>query len=287
MSKPRDFERIGQALRYLEAHRLQQPSLEQVAAHVQLSPSHFQRLFGRWVGVSPKRFLQFLTLDSARRALAEARPVLDATFDAGLSSPSRLHDLFVSIEAVTPGEYKACGEGLTIRYGVQRSPFGGCLIGSTERGVCWLSFHDQDEASGVDQLAQTWQRARLHRDQTNAAAWRDRIFGGPAGNGPRPLPLLVRGTNFQLKVWEALIRIPPGRVCAYQDLARWIGRPTATRAVASAVASNPVSFLIPCHRVIRSMGHFGQYRWGAFRKKALIGWEMTAAAGVSRARPSE
>ena len=285
MSSSNPYDRIAEALRYLDTHSEEQPTLEQVADHVQLSPFHFQRMFSKWVGVSPKRFLQFLTIDNARASLEEARSVLDATFDVGLSSPSRLHDLFVAIAAVTPGEYKQRGAGLTIHYGVQSSPFGTCVIGSTDRGVCWLSFHDDRKAQdGVAQLTTTWQNARLRHDSEQSAALRDRIFERRPTNGPRPLPLLVRGTNFQLKVWEALIRIPPGLVCSYQDLARWIGRPTAIRAVASAVAVNPVAFLIPCHRVIRLMGQFGGYRWGAQRKQAIIGWEMANAreGAVSR-----
>jgi len=279
MSASNAYDRIAQALQYLDAHREEQPTLEQVADHVQLSPFHFQRLFGSWVGISPKRFLQFLTINNARRCLDEARSVLDAAFRAGLSSPSRLHDLFVAVEAVTPGEYKRRGAGLTIRYGVQDSPFGTCLIGSTDRGVCWLSFHDEREAQdGMTQLSETWACANLQSSDQDSATWRDRIFDTRHGDDPRRLPLLVRGTNFQLKVWQALIRVPAGRICSYQDLARWIGRPTATRAVASAVAANPVAYLIPCHRVIRSMGQFGEYRWGANRKKAIIGWEMATAA---------
>jgi AraC family transcriptional regulator of adaptative response/methylated-DNA-[protein]-cysteine methyltransferase len=278
MSSSDAYDRIAQALQYLDAHREEKPTLEQVAEHVQLSPFHFQRLFRSWAGISPKRFLQFLTITNARRCLEEARSVLDATFEAGLSSPGRLHDLFVAVEAVTPGEYKRRGAGVTIRYGVQDSPFGTCLIGSTDRGVCWLSFHDEREAqNGMTQLAETWMCATLQRSDEDSATWRDRIFDARRSDDPRPLPLLVRGTNFQLKVWEALIRVPAGLVCSYQDLARWIGRPTATRAAASAVAVNPVAYLIPCHRVIRSIGQFGEYRWGAKRKKAMIGWEMATA----------
>ena len=265
-----DYDRMARALRYLEEHRAEQPDLERVARHVDLSPHHFQRLFQEWVGISPKRFLQFLTVEQARASLDGSRSVLDATFDAGLSSPGRLHDLLVSIDAVTPGEYKRQGEGLSIRYGVQPSPFGDCLVAGTGRGVCWLSFHDSsDVEEGLAQLRRTWERATLEPGPAESRDWRDRIFGGRG-----PLPLLVRGTNFQLKVWEALVRVPAGRLCSYGDLARWVGRPKAARAVGSAVAANPVALLIPCHRVIRSAGTIGDYRWGAPRKRALVAYEL-------------
>jgi len=274
-----DYERIGRALAFLEAHWEEQPGLEAVAETVGLSPHHFQRLFKRWVGISPKRFVQFLTIDCARQRLAEARSVLDATFDAGLSSPGRLHDLFVSVDGVTPGEYKRQGLGLTIRYGVQASPFGECLLGTTDRGVCWLSFHDgADAEAGLRGLRAHFAQAMLVEAGDETRALRDRIFG-PRGRGaPEPIRLLARGTNFQLKVWEALIRVPPGLVCSYRDLARWVGQPGAARAVGSAVANNPISYLIPCHRVIRSMGHCGQYRWGPARKRAMLGWEAARAS---------
>ena len=274
-----DYERIGRALEYLEAHWEEKPGLGEVAATVGLSPHHFQRLFKRWVGISPKRFVQFLTIDSARQRLAEARSVLDATFDTGLSSPGRLHDLFVAIDGVSPGEYRRKGEGLEIRYGIQDSPFGACLIGATERGVCWLSFHDpKGEALGLASLRALWANATLAEAGAEIRALRDRIFGLPGRADSEPLKLLARGTNFQLKVWEALIRVPSGLVCTYQDLARWTGQPKAARAVGSAVAKNPISYLIPCHRVIRSMGHSGQYRWGPARKRAMLGWEAAQAS---------
>jgi len=270
-----DYRRIEQALVYLEAHRSSQPTLEDVASHVELSPFHFQRLFGRWVGISPKRYLQFLTIEHARACLDETRSVLDATIDAGLSSPGRLHDLMVAVDAVTPGEFSARGAGLIISYGFGDSPFGRCLIGVTSRGVCWLSFHDESVGTdGVDELLQSYCNAELREDSGEAAALCDRIFDQTRSDDDQPLPVLLTGTNFQLKVWEALLRIPTGHLCSYSDLATLMGRPTATRAVASAVAANHIAYLIPCHRVIRSMGAFGQYRWGATRKKALVGWEQ-------------
>jgi AraC family transcriptional regulator of adaptative response/methylated-DNA-[protein]-cysteine methyltransferase len=269
------FDRIGAALRYIEEHQVEQPSLEEVATAVGLSPSHFQRVFSRWVGISPKRFLQFLTVDHAKKALEQSRSVLDATWETGLSSPGRLHDLLVTLDAMTPGEVKRGGEGIEIAYGVHASPFGECLIGCTQRGVCWLSFHDSgNHDDGLRQLQETWPKAVLKEDDTRIRVYGARIFDKNRGGAEKPLPLLVRGTNFQVKVWEALIRIPTGSLCSYQELARRIGKPTAPRAVGSAVGANPISYLIPCHRVIRSLGTFGQYRWGAERKRAMVGWEM-------------
>jgi AraC family transcriptional regulator of adaptative response/methylated-DNA-[protein]-cysteine methyltransferase len=271
----RDYQRIAHALDYLEVHRTEQPTLEEVAGHVGISPYHFQRLFSRWVGISPKRFLQFLTVEHARARLAETRSVLEATFDVGLSSPGRLHDLMVAVDAVTPGEFKSGGAGLTIRYGHHRSPFGTCFIGTTDRGVCWLSFVDEDSLNDrVADLEGHFHQARLTEARTETRRTRDRVFDRPAAADGAPLPVLLSGTNFQLKVWEALLHVPTGGLCSYQDLAVSMGRPTATRAVASAVAANHIAYLIPCHRVIRTMGAFGQYRWGAARKQAIIGWEQ-------------
>jgi AraC family transcriptional regulator of adaptative response/methylated-DNA-[protein]-cysteine methyltransferase len=217
---PSDAKRIADAITFLEQHYRRQPSLEAVAAAVGLSPYHFQRLFRRWAGVSPKRFLQYLTIEHARAALDEGRSVLETAYDAGLSGPGRLHDLFVTFDAVTPGEYKGKGAGLTIDYGFVAA-----------RRI----FHPRRR--------------------------------------PERLILDLRGSNFQIKVWEALLRIPPGALASYGDVAAAIGRPSATRAVASAVARNPVSYLIPCHRVIRASGAFGEYRWGAARKQAIVAWE--------------
>ena len=272
-----DFARIDQAIGYLTARYLDQPGLDMVARHVGLSPYHFQRLFRRWAGISPKRFVQYLTLEHAKRALAESQSVLDAGYDAGLSGPGRLHDLFVTCEAMTPGEYKAQAAGLVVRYGVHPSPFGRCLVMATERGVCGLAFVAADEAAAaLAELAAAWSRARLVEDDDVAAAFVARAFAPRRGDGP--IPLLVRGTNFQIRVWEALLRIPPGRVVSYQALADYLGRPTAARAVAGAVAANPVSFLIPCHRVIRQSGVVSGYRWGRTRKQAMLGWEAARRA---------
>ncbi|MGD2135253.1 MAG: methylated-DNA--[protein]-cysteine S-methyltransferase [Gemmatimonadales bacterium] len=272
-SKTADAERVARAIGYLERHYRQQPSLEVVADHVGLSPHHFQRIFKRWAGVTPKRFVQFLTVEHAKRALRDGRTVLDAAYDAGLSGPGRLHDLFVSVEAVTPGQFRASGSGLVLRWGVVPSPFGRCIVAVTDRGVARLAFvGDAAESVARDDLAVTWPGAVLAHDPDRVWSVAETIFArGPSET--RPLTLVLRGTNFQLQVWQALLRVPPGALVSYGDVARAVGRPAAVRAVASAVARNPIAYLIPCHRVIRSTGAFGDYRWGAERKVAMIGWE--------------
>jgi AraC family transcriptional regulator of adaptative response/methylated-DNA-[protein]-cysteine methyltransferase len=273
-----DYFRVERAIQFLDARAGQQPSLAEVAASAGLSEFHFQRLFSRWAGISPKRFLQFQTATHARQLLRESRSVLDATYEAGLSSPSRLHDLLVSIDAVTPGEFKTAGAGLTIEYGVHPSPFGDMFIAVTSRGVCSLAFvQPGEEAAAVAELREQWGGAELRESVAGTRALAERVFA-PREPGAAPLNLYVRGTNFQLKVWDALLRIPPGAVASYEHLAVSIGAPHATRAVASAVARNPVAYLIPCHRVIRKTGAFGQYRWGPERKRAMLGWEAARAA---------
>jgi len=272
-----DYYRIEKALQFLENNFGRQPELKEIADAACLSEYHFQRLFSRWVGISPKRFLQFLTKEYAKQLLRESRNLLDATFDSGLSSPGRLHDLFVTCEAVTPGEFKSRGEGLVIRYGIHPSPFGECLLAKTERGICNLMFLTEGRASAVSWLQRQWNRATLQEDERGTASLVRQIFE-PAANGkPLPLHLVLRGTNFQIKVWEALIQIPAGAVVSYEDLAGMLGKPGAVRAVANAVAHNPVSYIIPCHRVIRKMGLAHEYRWGSARKKAILGWEAARA----------
>jgi AraC family transcriptional regulator of adaptative response/methylated-DNA-[protein]-cysteine methyltransferase len=267
-----DAERVTRAIRYLEQHSRVQPSLEAVAAAAGLSPYHFQRLFRRWAGVSPKRFLQFLTIGSAREALREGRSVLESAYDAGLSGPGRLHDLFVTFDAVTPGEFKSRGTGMVIDYGFVDTPFGDSFLALTERGICGLAFLDAGRRrDALADFRANWPGAVLRRAPRRAADTARRIFR-PGGAVER-LMLDLRGTNFQIKVWEALLRIPPGSLVSYADLAGAVGQPRAHRAVASAVARNPVGFLIPCHRVIRQSGRFGEYRWGTERKQAMIGWE--------------
>jgi AraC family transcriptional regulator of adaptative response/methylated-DNA-[protein]-cysteine methyltransferase len=273
-----DYRRIAKAIRYLEDHAIDQPGLEEVAEQVHLSPYHFQRLFTRWAGVSPKRFLQFLTLAHAKRLL-EGSTQLDTAYRSGLSSPSRLHDLFVAVDAVTPGQYKGLGSGLEIAYGLHPSPFGQCLAAVTERGLCGLSFVEEaGPEAAIRDLHRRWPKARLVKNQERTAGMIRRVFGSAAQGNRTPIPLLLRGTNFQIKVWEALLRIPPGSVISYHRLAEAVGNPAASRAVGSAVGANPVAYLIPCHRVILSTGAFGNYRYGAIRKKAILGWEQAQLA---------
>lgn len=268
-----DYRRVEQAIRFLEAGYRSQPSLEEIAGHVGLSEYHFQRLFTRWAGISPKRFVQALTLDYARRRLAESESILAVSLEAGLSGPGRLHDLFVTHEAVTPGEFKHKGEGLTIRYGFHPSPFGICLIGVTERGITALNFVDDDPNRALQEMIADWPAAALVHDPAAGAALAGRIFRAGGENSPQPLPVYLSGTNFQIKVWRALLAIPPGALVSYGEIAQAIGQPEANRAVGSAIGRNSISFLIPCHRVIRSTGVCSSYRWGAARKKAIQVWE--------------
>jgi AraC family transcriptional regulator, regulatory protein of adaptative response / methylated-DNA-[protein]-cysteine methyltransferase len=275
-----DYLRIEQAILYLEDHYKDQPSLEEVAANIGLSEYHFQRLFTRWSGVSPKRFLQFLTKEGAKELLDQSENLLDTTHQVGLSSLGRLHDLFVTTEAVSPGEYKSHGEGVTIRYGLHASPFGKCLVAVTERGICHLGFTQTSEGAAIDNLVTNWKNARMIEDNTGTAPLIEPIFDLRASDRGKPLNIHLRGTNFQLKVWEALLKIPTGVVTTYEGLAERIGRPAATRAVGTAVGHNPIAVLIPCHRVIRKVGEFGNYRYGALRKKALLAYE-SALSGAA------
>ncbi|HVE79612.1 MAG TPA: methylated-DNA--[protein]-cysteine S-methyltransferase [Gemmatimonadaceae bacterium] len=281
MTTTADYARIERAIRYLEEHRRANPSLAEVAHAVGLSEHHFQRLFTRWAGISPKRFLQFQSAAHARRLLRDSRSVLDATYEAGLSGPGRLHDLVVHVEAATPGEWRSGGDGVRIAWGVHPSPFGDVLIAATPRGVCRMAFLAAGGADAVlAELADEWPRAALAPDEGTTAPFAARVFGGwrhGVAAQPEPLSVVVKGTNLQLKVWEALLRVPPGAVTTYEALAAGAGAPSAVRAVASAVARNPVAYLIPCHRVIRKTGAFGEYRWGAARKRAMLLWESCRA----------
>ena len=275
-----DYLRIEQAILYLENHYKDQPGLEDVAASIGLSEYHFQRLFTRWAGVSPKRFLQFLTKEGAKDLLDQSENLLETTHQVGLSSLGRLHDLFVTAEAVTPGEYKSRGAGITIRYGIHPTPFGKCLIATTERGICHLSFVQSSEGIAIDQLVADWKQARMIEDYRSTVSLIEPIFDLRYSNRGKPLNVHLRGTNFQLKVWEALLQIPAGEVTTYAGIASRIGKPGAMRAVGTAVGHNPIAVLIPCHRVIRKVGDFGNYRWGALRKKALLAREFAATSLV-------
>ena len=276
-----DYLRIEQAILYLENHYKDQPELSEVAANLGLSEYHFQRLFTRWAGVSPKRFVQFLTKEGAKNLLDQSENLLDTTMQVGLSSLGRLHDLFVTAEAVTPGEYKSRGAGVTIHYGVHPTPFGKALIATTDRGICHLSFVRTSEGNAIDNLVADWKQATMIEDHRSTIHLIEPIFDLRYNHRGKPLHVHLRGTNFQLKVWEALLQVPAGKVTTYAGIASRIGNPNATRAVGTAVGHNPIAVLIPCHRVIRKIGEFGNYRYGALRKKALLAREFAATNAVA------
>jgi AraC family transcriptional regulator of adaptative response/methylated-DNA-[protein]-cysteine methyltransferase len=283
MSPTADYRNVAKALEFLEENFLDQPSLDDLAAYLGMSKFHLQRLFTRWAGVSPKRFLQFLTLEHAKGLLEESKPLLATAFASGLSGPARLHDLFVNAEGVTPGEYKTGGFDLEIRHGTHVTPFGPALLGTTERGLCHMSFLPSegpgDKARALAALQKTWPGANLREaPEATGPLARTIFFTSQSPSPPPPLSIFLKGTNFQLKVWNALLRIPEGTVSTYGGLAKALDTPGAARAIGSAVGNNPIAFLIPCHRVIKSMGAFGDYRWGSVRKKAILGWEAARKA---------
>ncbi len=280
------YELMGAALKYIAEHADAQPSLEAVAAHIGLSPTHFQRVFSAWVGVSPKRYLQYLTLDHARRLLAERATVLDATLETGLSSPGRLHDLFVRWEAMSPGDYARRGEGLEIAFGWFDSPFGPALAMGAARGLCGLAFAaETGEAAALADMRGRWPAASFVEAPERLEAWVRAAFGGGE------VALAPLGAPFQIKVWEALLAVPSGHVVTYGEIARAIGAPKAVRAVGTAVGRNPISWLIPCHRALRASGALGGYHWGLDVKRAMLAWEsarleastVDAAAGPETA----
>jgi AraC family transcriptional regulator of adaptative response/methylated-DNA-[protein]-cysteine methyltransferase len=282
-----DYERVARLIRYLESNRAAQPGLAELAAYAGLSPFHLHRLFSAWAGITPKDFLQCLTLAHAKAMLRTGAGALDTALAAGLSGPGRLHDLCVSLEAASPGELKSGGAGWNITFGMAPSPFGRCLIAESPRGICQMAFVD-DEASAVAGLRADWPRATFIRDDAAAGKLAARVFGTTAvpaalrpANGA-PLRAFVRGTPFQVRVWRALLQVPGGSLVSYQQLAAAIGRPTAARAVGSAVGQNPIAYLIPCHRVIRQSGLLGCYHWGLDRKRALIAWETAPRTHVEQ-----
>jgi len=272
-----DFKRIEKAIHFIEENFRDQPSLDQMAQSVHLSKYYFDRLFKRWAGISPIQFMHFLTLDYTKEQLSESKSLLETALDAGLSGPSRLHDLFINFEATTPGEFKKHGQGLKITYGFSDSPFGECLLAKTKRGICYLGFVDSsDRSKTLSQLFGTWHGSEFVEKSTAVRPIVSRIFRMENQNSSQPFNLQIKGTNFQVSVWKALLTIPKGCVVSYQNIASHIGRPKAFRAVANAIAINPVAYLIPCHRVIAKSGKIHQYRWGASRKKAIIGWEAAS-----------
>ncbi len=267
----RQYDAVARAIAFVRAHAARQPGLVEIAAAAGMSEFHLQRLFSTWAGISPKRFLQYLSKEHALAALRDSATVLDAALDAGLSGPGRLHDLMVSCEALTPGEIRQGGAGVELRHGIAATPLGTALFGWTARGVCHLAFCDGDDAAQFALLQARWPAADFNRDEAGAADLAARVF--PSAPQPGRLHLLLKGTNFQLKVWEALLKIPPATLVSYRQLAAALGMPRASRAVGSAVAANSIGYLIPCHRVIRESGDGASYRWGLERKLALHAWE--------------
>ncbi|NJR39967.1 MAG: methylated-DNA--[protein]-cysteine S-methyltransferase [Leptolyngbyaceae cyanobacterium CSU_1_4] len=263
-----DYNRVARAIAFIQQSHLAQPSLATIAQHIGLSDSHFQRLFTQWAGISPKRFLQYLNIEYAKSKISQSKTLLDLTLDLGLSSSGRLHDLFVNLEAMSPGEFKTGGAGLTIHYGIHPTPFGTALLATTLRGICHLQFDGDEQA-----LRSAWAKAELVFEPQATQPLCDLIFN-PESAGKR-LTVWVKGTNFQVQVWRALLTIPFGEMTTYQRLAEQMGRPTAARAVGNAVGKNSVGYLIPCHRVIRESGELGGYRWGVERKTAMLGWEAS------------
>ena len=271
-----DYRRIERAIGYLEENFRSQPGLDEIAASVHLSKYHFQRLFKQWAGVTPTQFMHFLTVEYAKERLAASESVFMTSLDAGLSSAGRLHDLFVTFEAVTPGEFKKRGEGVLIRYGFHPTPFGECLIAQTTRGICALRFvSDGSDKQALQELMGEWPLATFVEDRQGTATVVERLFAVRGGECQQPFHLYLKGTNFQVQVWQALLAIPEGAMVSYGDVATGIGRPAAARAAASAIARNPIGYLIPCHRVISKGGQIHRYRWGSTRKRAILGWEAS------------
>lgn len=267
-----NYGRIAEAIEYIRTHFKEQPNLEAVAEEVHLSPAHFQRLFTEWAGTSPKKFLQYISVEHAKKILTDNRAtIFDTAFETGLSSTSRLHEMFVKIEGMTPAEFKNGGKNLAINYSFAESPFGNLVVASTSKGVCHMAFEDDEEKS-IDDLRRKFPNATLQRKldllQQNALF----IFQNDWSKLPE-IKLHLKGSEFQLKVWESLLKIPMSKLSTYREIAKGIGNPNASRAVGTAIGSNPVAFLIPCHRVIQSSGNFGGYMWGTTRKTAIIGWE--------------
>jgi len=274
-----DYQRIEAAIQYLDQNYHNQPSLDEIAASVYLSKYHFQRLFKRWAGVSPTQFMHYLTVEYAKEQLRKSHTIFETSLEIGLSSPSRLHDLFISYEAMTPGEYKAQGSGLFIEYGIHPSPFGECLIATTPRGICGLRFiSTNNKEAAIEELRSEWPLSAFVENAAATLPVIEQIFNPGAIEFNHHFQLLLRGTNFQVQVWRALLAIPAGSMVTYQEVAEQVASPNSARAAANAVAHNPVAYLIPCHRVIRKSGLIHNYRWGASRKRAILGWEASRSS---------
>jgi AraC family transcriptional regulator of adaptative response/methylated-DNA-[protein]-cysteine methyltransferase len=271
-----NYERIEKAIVYLKENFKEQPDLEDVAGHIFLSSFHFQRLFKEWAGVSPKKFLQFLSVEYAKGLLKKNLPLTDVSYETGLSGTSRLHDLFIGIEGMTPGEFKNGGEALQLHYSFAETPFGDIIIASTSKGICHLAFVN-DHREGVEGLASVFPHADIVQKTDIMQQDALRFFSGD-WNDLRKIKLHLKGTPFQVKVWQTLLHIPMGNISTYSGIARQIDHPKASRAVGTAIGSNPVAYLIPCHRVIKSTGIIGDYHWGSNRKTAILGWEAARAS---------
>lgn len=279
---PSDYDVVRRALAFITTEWKRQPEIEEIAAHVGLSTSHLHHLFRRWAGLSPKAFLQAVTLDHARALLRDSASVLDAALEVGLSGPGRLHDLFVTHEAMSPGEWKAKGAGLVLRYGFHPSPFGEAIVVATPRGLAGLGFVDgEDRASALADMVRRWPMADFVEDAAATAPLARRAFDPTEWTAERPLRVVMIGTDFEVRVWETLLRIPLGRATTYSDIAQRIGKPSASRAVGAAVGRNPISFVVPCHRVLGRSGALTGYHWGVTRKQAMLGWEAGRAGTVA------
>ena len=279
-SPARDYDMVRRNLDFLRENWREQPSLDELAARNGISAAHLQRLFTRWAGLSPKAFLQALTIDHARKLLRDSASVLDTAYEVGLSGPGRLHDLFITHEGMPPGVYKARGRGLTIRYGFHDCPFGRALIMVTDMGLCGLAFADTGgERGALDDMMRRWPEADYVENAAATAPYAARIFRTERWSADQPLRIVFIGTEFETRVWQTLLRIPLGKATTYSDIASHLGKPSASRAVGTAVGKNPISFVVPCHRVLGKSGSLCGYHWGLTRKQAILGWE----AGVSAA----
>ena len=275
-----DYATVREVIAYLSQNWRDQPPLEEIAGHIGMEPTRLHKLFSRWAGLSPKAFLQAITLDHARAMLENSATVLDTAYEVGLSGPSRLHDLFITHEAVTPGDYRSRGEGLKVRYGFHPSPFGTALIMATERGLAGLGFADAgNERSALEDMESRWPRADCVEDSAFTAPIAARIFDPAKWTPDTPLRVVMIGTDFEIRVWESLLKIPFGQATTYSDIAHHLKKPKAARAVGAAVGRNPISFVVPCHRVLGKAGGLTGYHWGLTRKQAILGWEAGLSAG--------
>ena len=271
---PHDYDAIAQVIETLSVDYQKQPSLDDLSRQTKIEATDLQKLFTRWAGLSPKAFLQAVTLDHAKRLLDGGTPLLDVSYELGLSGPGRLHDLFIHHEALSPGEYKAKGAGLTIHYGFHESQFGRALIMVTDRGLCGIGFSDGDDVFALQDMVRRWPLATYLQDNSMTSPFAARVFDPARWQSDQPLKIIMIGTDFQVRVWQALLEVPMGEACRYGDLARTVGSPKGSRAVGAAVGANPLSFVVPCHRAVGSTGALTGYHWGLTRKRAILGWEV-------------